>query len=298
MKTPDARRSGTFKIGGTLEVVRLGFGTMRLTGKGIWGPPADHARAIEALHHARALGVNFFDTADSYGPYVAEDFVHDALHPHRKIVIATKGGLTRHGPNIWKPVGNPDYLRQCVLMSMRRLGVKIIDLWQLHRVGPDCDAKLQFQAIKSMQDEGLIRHVGLSEVDVKTIKMAEKYFKVATVQNRFNLVDRTSEDVLDYCEKNHIGFIPWAPLAAGALTNKGSVLDHLAQEKAVSSGQIALAWLLARSPVILPIPGTSNPAHVEDNIRAVDIKFSKDDIKTLDSQGRKAWETARKNGKS
>lgn len=298
MKTPDARKSGTFKIGGTMEVVRLGFGTMRLTGKGIWGPPADHARAIAALHHARKAGVNFFDTADSYGPFVAEDFVHDALHPYRKIVIATKGGLTRHGPDIWKPVGNPDYLRQCVLMSMRRLGVKTIDLWQLHRIGPDCDVKHQFEAIKAMQKEGLIQHVGLSEVDVKTIKAAEKYFKVATVQNRFNLVDRTSEDVLEYCEKHHIGFIPWAPLAAGALADKGSVLDQLAKEKKARSGQIALAWLLARSPVMLPIPGSGDPSHVDDNIRAVDIRLSKADIEALDAQGRDAWEKSRKEQKS
>jgi len=298
MKMPDARKSGTFKIGGTMEVVRLGFGTMRLTGKGIWGPPADHARAIAALHHARKAGVNFFDTADSYGPCVAENFVHDALHPYRKIVIATKGGLTRHGPDIWKPVGNPDYLRQCVLMSMRRLGVKTIDLWQLHRIGPDCDVKQQFEAIKAMQKEGLIQHIGLSEVDVKTIKAAEKYFKVATVQNRFNLVDRTSEDVLEYCEKQHIGFIPWAPLAAGALADKGSVLDQLAKEKKARSGQIALAWLLARSPVMLPIPGSGDPSHVDDNIRAVDIRLSKADIEALDAQGRDAWEKSRKEQKS
>ncbi|AOX17664.1 aldo/keto reductase [Kozakia baliensis] len=289
MSAPDARKSGTFKIGGDLEVVRLGFGAMRITGKGVWGDPPDHGKAIATLKRTRELGIDLIDTADSYGPFVSENLIHEALYPYNNIVIATKGGLTRHGPDIWKPVGNPDYLRQCVLMSLRRLGVERIDLWQLHRVGPDCPAEKQFEAIAKMQQEGLIRHVGLSEVDVPTIQKAEKFFKVTTTQNRFNLVDRKSEDVLDYCEKNGIGFIPWAPLAAGDLAKPGTDLDKIAKDKNADPGQIALAWLLKRSPVMLPIPGTGSPEHLEDNVRAAGISLSDDEMKTLDQQGREAW---------
>ncbi|AQS87858.1 aldo/keto reductase [Neoasaia chiangmaiensis NBRC 101099] len=289
MSTPDARKSGTFKIGGDLEVVRLGFGAMRITGKGVWGEPPDRAKAIATLKRTRELGIDLIDTADSYGPFVSEDLIREALSPYDNLVIATKGGLTRHGPDIWRPVGNPDYLRQCVLMSLRRLGIKRIDLWQLHRVGPDCPAEKQFEAIARMQQEGLIRHVGLSEVDIPTIEKASQFFKVTTTQNRFNLVDRKSEDVLDYCTKNGIGFIPWAPLAAGDLARPGTDLDKIARDRNADPGQIALAWLLKRSPVILPIPGTGSADHLEENVRAVDIELSDDEMKTLDTQGRDAW---------
>jgi len=289
MSTPDARKSGTFKIGGDLEVVRLGFGAMRITGKGVWGEPPDRAKAIATLKRTRELGIDLIDTADSYGPFVSEDLIREALSPYENLVIATKGGLTRLGPDIWRPVGNPDYLRQCVLMSLRRLGIKRIDLWQLHRVGPDCPAEKQFEAIARMQQEGLIRHVGLSEVDIPTIEKASQFFKVTTTQNRFNLVDRKSEDVLDYCTKNGIGFIPWAPLAAGDLARPGTDLDKIARDRNADPGQIALAWLLKRSPVILPIPGTGSADHLEENVRAVDIELSDDEMKTLDTQGRDAW---------
>lgn len=289
MSTPDARKSGTFKIGGDLEVVRLGFGAMRITGKGVWGEPPDRAKAIATLKRTRELGIDLIDTADSYGPFVSEDLIREALSPYDNLVIATKGGLTRHGPDIWRPVGNPDYLRQCVLMSLRRLGIKRIDLWQLHRVGPDCPAEKQFEAIARMQQEGLIRHVGLSEVDIPTIEKASQFFKVTTTQNRFNLVDRKSEDVLDYCTRNGIGFIPWAPLAAGDLARPGTDLDKIARDRNADPGQIALAWLLKRSPVILPIPGTGSADHLEENVRAVDIELSDDEMKTLDTQGRDAW---------
>lgn len=293
MSTPDARKAGTFRIGGDLEVVRLGYGAMRITGQGIWGDPPDHDKAIATLRRTRELGINFIDTADSYGPFVSEDLIHEALYPYGDQIIATKGGLTRHGPNIWRPVGNPDYLRQCVLMSLRRLGVDRIDLWQLHRVGPDCPAEKQFEAIARMQQEGLIRHVGLSEVDVPTMEKASQFFKVTTTQNRYNLVDRNSEEVLSYCEENSIGFIPWAPLAAGDLAKPGTDLDAISKNKNADPGQLALAWLLKRSPVMLPIPGTGSPGHLDDNVRAASIELSDDEMHTLDEQGRKAWEKSR-----
>ena len=203
--------SGTFAIGGDLTVHRLGFGAMRVTGGGIWGEPPDRDRALATLSAVPGLGIDLIDTADSYGPFVSEDLIREALHPYDGLVIATKGGLTRHGPDIWRPVGHPDYLRQCVLMSLRRLGLERIDLWQLHRIGPDTPREAQFEAIARMREEGLIRHVGLSEVSVEEIEAARKYFPVATVQNRYNLVDRTSEAVLAHCEAQGIGFIPWHP---------------------------------------------------------------------------------------
>lgn len=286
-----AALSGHFAIGGDLEVVRLGFGAMRITGKGIWGAPQSHDQAIATLRHTRDLGITLIDTADSYGPFVSEDLIREALYPYGGQIIATKGGLTRHGPDIWRPVGNPDYLRQCVLMSLRRLGVERIDLWQLHRVGPDCVPETQFEAIAALRDEGLIRHVGLSEVDIPMIERASAFFPVTTVQNRFNLVDRKSEDVLDYCTKHRIGFIPWAPLAAGSLARPGTVLDTIAKDREASPGQIALAWLLHRSPVMLPIPGTGSPGHLEENVRAAAIHLSEADCTALDEQGRAAWKT-------
>src|SRR3954466_7905602 len=216
-----ATASGTFKLGGDLEVHRLGFGAMRITGEGIWGPPKDRDQALAVLRRLPDLGVDFIDTADSYGPYVSEDLIQEALHPYDGISVATKGGLPRTGPNVWPPVGRPEYLRQCCLMSMRRLGVDQIDLWQLHRIDPKVPREEQFGVMKELQDEGKVRHLGLSEVSVEEIKAAQEVFEVATVQNLYTLSTRQSEDVLDYCEEKGIGFIPWFPLAAGELAKPG-----------------------------------------------------------------------------
>ncbi|WP_163881590.1 aldo/keto reductase [Rhizobium laguerreae] len=289
----NAAKSGTFKIGGDIAINRLGFGAMRVTGKGIWGEPSDHAESIRTLKRLPELGVNFIDTADSYGPDVSEWLIKEALHPYGgKSVIATKGGLTRHGPDIWLPVGRPEYLIQQVHKSLRNLGVEQIDLWQLHRIDPKVPAKEQFDAIKSLLDTGLIRHAGLSEVSVADIDAASKHFKVATVQNRYNLVDRTSEDVLDYCTKHNIGFIPWYPLAAGDLAKPGSLLDTIAKKHNAAPSQIALAWVLKRSPVMLPIPGTSKVKHLEENVAAVDITLSNEEFSALDAEGSKVFKAA------
>ncbi|WP_027681940.1 aldo/keto reductase [Rhizobium leguminosarum] len=289
----NAAKSGTFKIGGDIEINRLGFGAMRVTGKGIWGEPSDHAESIRTLKRLPELGVNFIDTADSYGPDVSEWLIKEALHPYGgKSVIATKGGLTRHGPDIWLPVGRPEYLIQQAHKSLRNLGVEQIDLWQLHRIDQKVPAKEQFDAIKSLLDSGLILHAGLSEVSVADIEAASKHFKVATVQNRYNLVDRTSEDVLDYCAKHNIGFIPWYPLAAGDLAKPGSLLDTIAKKHNAAPSQIALAWVLKRSPVMLPIPGTSKVKHLEENVAAVDITLSNEEFSALDAEGRKLFKAA------
>ena len=276
----------TFTIGGDLEVTRLGFGAMRVTGEGIWGEPADPAEARRVLRRVPELGVNFIDTADSYGPFVSEDLLAETLHPYRGITIATKGGLVRTGPGEWSPVGDPEYLRQCVLMSMRRLRVERIDLWQLHRIDPKLPREEQFGVIGEMQKEGLIRHVGLSEVDIDDIDAAAPYFKVATVQNRFNLIDRGSEDVLDYCERMGIGFIPWFPLAAGDLSAGDSPIGALAKKKNVTAGQLALAWLLKRSPVMLPIPGTGSVKHLEENVAAAELQLDDVEFEKLNDLGR------------
>ncbi|MGO8501813.1 aldo/keto reductase [Rhizobium leguminosarum] len=289
----NAAKSGTFKIGGDIEINRLGFGAMRVTGKGIWGEPSDHAESIRTLKRLPELGVNFIDTADSYGPDVSEWLIKEALHPYGgKSVIATKGGLTRHGPDLWLPVGRPEYLIQQAHKSLRNLGVEQIDLWQLHRIDQKVPAKEQFDAIKSLLDTGLIRHAGLSEVSVADIEAASKHFKVATVQNRYNLVDRTSEDVLDYCAKHNIGFIPWYPLAAGDLAKPGSLLDTIAKKHNAAPSQIALAWVLKRSPVMLPIPGTSKVKHLEENVAAVDITLSNEEFSALDAEGSKVFKAA------
>jgi aryl-alcohol dehydrogenase-like predicted oxidoreductase len=290
MDNLSAAASGQFTIGGDLTVNRLGFGAMRLTGKGIWGDPADPQEALRTLKRVPELGINFIDTADSYGPEVSENLIHEALYPYTGLVIATKGGLTRHGPDIWPPVGRPEYLRQCVLMSLRRLGVERIDLWQLHRIDPKVPRDEQFDAIKQMQQEGLIRHVGLSEVNIEEIEAAQAFFKVVTVQNLYNLVNRHSEDVLDYCASNNIGFIPWFPLASGSLAQPGSLLDTIAKKYNVAPGAVALAWLLKRSPVMLPIPGTSSVKHLEENTAAVKVSLSDEDFQTLDAQGRQQAE--------
>ncbi|GAA3058785.1 aldo/keto reductase [Rhizobium viscosum] len=289
----NAAKSGTFKIGGDLEVNRLGFGAMRITGDGIWGNPADHDESIRTLKRLPELGVNFIDTADSYGPDISEWLIKEALHPYKKgLVVATKGGLTRHGPNIWLPLGRPEYLIQQVHKSLRNLGVEQIDLWQLHRIDPKVPAKEQFDTIKSLLDSGLIRHAGLSEVSVADIEAASKVFKVATVQNRYNLVDRTSEDVLDYCAKHNIGFIPWYPLAAGDLAKPGSLLDTIAKKHNAAPSQIALDWVLKRSPVMLPIPGTSKVKHLEENVAAVNITLSDEEFTALDAEGKKLFKAA------
>jgi len=285
---PHAEASGTFLIGGDLRVHRLGFGAMRITGAGIWGEPPDHDAAITLLKRLPQLGVNFIDTADSYGPEVSEDLIGEALAPYEGLVIATKGGLTRHGPNKWFPVGRPEYLRQCVMLSLRRLKVEQIDLWQLHRIDPKVPRDEQFGVIADMLKEGLIRHAGLSQVSIEEIEAAQKVFPVATVQNLYNLIDRSSEDVLDYCAAHNIGFIPWFPLAAGDLAKPGTAIDVITKKTGATVSQVALAWVLKRSPVMLPIPGTGNIHHLEDNVRAADIVLSDEDFAALDAQARKA----------
>jgi aryl-alcohol dehydrogenase-like predicted oxidoreductase len=281
--TPTAAISGNFRIGGTTSVHRLGFGSMRLTGRGIWGPPADRAEALRTLRRLPALGINFIDTADSYGPNVAEELIREALHPYTGMLIATKAGLARTGPDLWTPLGRPEYLIQQAHTSRRRLGVEQIDLWQLHRIDPNVPAGEQFDAVKTLIDGGVIRHAGLSQVSVAEIQAASKVFRVATVQNRYNLVDRSSEAVLDYCASNNIGFIPWFPLAKGDLTKSGAVVDSVAKRHHATPGQIALAWVLKRSPVMLPIPGTSQVAHLEENVAAAGIELSDAEFASLDT---------------
>jgi pyridoxine 4-dehydrogenase len=283
----NASASGQFTIGGDLTVNRLGFGAMRITGRGIWGEPEDRQEALRTLKRLPELGITLIDTADSYGPEVSENLIREALFPYSGLVIATKGGLTRQGPDLWAPVGRPEYLRQCVLMSLRRLGVERIDLWQLHRIDPKVPRDEQFDVIQQMQQEGLLRHVGLSEVTVDDIKAAQKYFPVVTVQNLYNLVTRQSEPVLDYCTAAKIGFIPWFPLASGRLEAPGSLLDGIAKRHQATSGAVALAWLLKRSPVMLPIPGTSRVQHLEENIAAATVTLSDDEFARLDAEGRR-----------
>ncbi len=281
-----AAASGSFRIGGDLAVNRLGFGAMRITGKGIWGEPEDRDEAIRLLKRLPELGVNFIDTADSYGPFVSEDLIAEALAPYDGVLVATKGGLTRHGPNIWQPVGRPEYLRQCVMMSLRRLKVDQISLWQLHRIDPKVPRDEQFGVIADMLKEGLIRHAGLSQVSVEEIEAARKVFPVATVQNLYNLTDRSSEAVVDHCETQGIGFIPWFPLAAGDLARPGTALDAIVRKANATPSQIALAWVLKRSPAMAPIPGTSKLDHLEENVRAASIELSDEDFKALDAQAR------------
>lgn len=290
MAETSAQASGTFRIGGDLEVNRLGFGAMRITGKGIWGPPEDPAEARRTVKRVPELGINFIDTADSYGPSDSECILAEVLAPYPPgMVIATKGGLTRHGPDIWRPLGRPEYLRQCVLMSLRRLKLERLDLWQLHRIDSKVPRDEQFGAIADMQREGLIRHVGLSEVSVEEIQAASAFFKVATVQNLYNLVHRKSEDVLDYCTRQGIGFIPWYPLAAGGLAAQGGLLEGIARKLSATPSQVALAWVLKRSPVMLPIPGTGKVRHLEENTAAAGIALSDEDFRALDAQGREEW---------
>jgi pyridoxine 4-dehydrogenase len=270
-----ATGSGSFSIGGDLTVHRLGFGAMRITGPGIWNDPADPANARAVLRRAVELGVTLIDTADSYGPEVSERLIAEALYPYpANLVIATKGGLTRHGPDRWAPVGRPEYLRQCVEMSLRRLRVERIDLYQLHRIDPQVPAADQFGLLKDMQIEGKIRHIGLSEVSVAEIEEARKSIEVVSVQNLYNLTNRKSEAVLDYCEKEEIGFIPWFPVASGDLARPGGPLDAASKAHGATVAQLALAWLLRRSPVMLPIPGTSSIAHLEENMGASTLRLT------------------------
>jgi aryl-alcohol dehydrogenase-like predicted oxidoreductase len=286
----DAAASGTFQIGGDLPVHRLGFGAMRITGEGIWGAPRDVAECKRVLARLAELNINFIDTADSYGPFVSEELIAEVLAPYeRGMVIATKGGLTRHGPNVWLPVGRPEYLKQCVLMSLRRLKQDRIDLWQLHRIDPKVPREEQFGILAEMQKQGLIRHLGLSEVSVEELRAAQKHFKVATVQNLYNLGNRQSEAVLDHCAEHGIGFIPWFPLAAGSLAQPGGLLDAIAKKLSASPSQVALAWVLKRSPVMLPIPGTGKVSHLEENTAAASIALSDADFQALDALGREAW---------
>jgi pyridoxine 4-dehydrogenase len=280
-----AAKSGTFRIG-SVEVNRLGFGTMRLTGPGIWGPPADRAEALRTLKRLPQLDVNFVDTADSYGPNIAEELLREALHPYKGMFIATKGGFARTGPDQWTALGRPEYLIQQVYTSCQRLGVEQLDLWQLHRIDPKVPRDEQFGTIKRLLDSGVIRHAGLSEVSVADIEAASRVFKVSTVQNRYNLVDRSSEAVLDHCTRHKIAFIPWFPLAAGRLASADSLLDSLAKRHGATPSQLALAWILKRSPVMLPIPGTSKVAHLEENVAAAGIELSDDDFAALDRAGR------------
>ncbi len=274
--------SGTFVLGGDLEVHRLGFGAMQLTGRGIWGEPTDRDECIRVLRRAVELGVDLIDTADSYGPYVSEDLIREALHPYPEgLVIATKGGLTRAGPGDWRPVARPAYLRQCVEMSLRRLGLERIDLYQLHRVDPETPMQDSLGELRAMQEEGKIRHIGVSEVDVDTIQAMRQVVDVVSVQNLFNLTDRHHEDVVAYCEREGIGFIPWFPLATGALARPGGPLANLAKRHDATASQLALAWLLRRSPVVLPIPGTSSVAHLEENCAAAAVQLSDEEYDEL-----------------
>ena len=284
----DASLSGRFAIGGDLEVNRLGFGAMRITGKGIWGPPEDRDEAIRVLKRLPELNVDFIDTAESYGPYISEELIGEALAPYAKgTVVATKGGLTRTGPNEWPQLGRPEFLRQGVMTSLRRLKLEQIDLWQLHRIDAKVPSAEQFGVIADMQKEGLIRHAGLSEVSVAEIEEASTYFKVATVQNHYNFANRQSEAVLDYCEKNGIGFIPWFPLAGGELVEGHEKARAILEKHNASGSQIALAWLLKRSPVMLPIPGTGKVKHLEDNVAAAGLTLSDEDFATLDGIGKR-----------
>lgn len=272
---PDAAQSGTFKLGGDLPVHRLGFGAMRITGKGVWGEPKDPAEARRVLRTAVDLGVNLIDTADSYGPEVSERLIAEALHPYPKgLVIATKGGLTRSGPEKWAPVGRPEYLRQCVEMSLRRLKLECIDLYQLHRVDPKVPMAESLGALRELQRAGKIRHIGLSEVSVAQIRQARRSVTVVSVQNLYNLGNRQSEAVVDYCTEHRLGFIPWFPLAAGKMARPGGPLAQAAQQHGATVSQLALAWLLQRSSITLPIPGTGSVAHLRENVGAAGVELT------------------------
>jgi aryl-alcohol dehydrogenase-like predicted oxidoreductase len=281
-QSTDAALSGSFRIGGDLEVNRLGFGAMRITGPGIWNEPQNPAEVDRVLRRLSDLGVNFIDTADSYGPETSENLIASSLYPYGNgLVIATKGGLTRQGPDQWAPVGRPEYLKQCVELSLRRLKVETIDLYQLHRFDAKVPKEESLGALKELQQAGKIRHIGLSEVSVEEIEFARKIVDVVTVQNLYNLSNRSAEEVLDYCESNNIGFIPWFPIASGELARPGGKLDQVSKQHGATVAQLALAWLLKRSPVVLPIPGTSSVAHLEENVGAAEVKLSDSEFNQL-----------------
>ncbi len=281
-----AAASGTFRMG-DLTVNRLGFGAMRLTGPGIWGEPKDASECRAVLRRAVEMGVNFIDTADSYGPEVSEQLIGETLYPYADgLVIATKGGLTRQGPDKWAPVGRPEYLRQQVEMSLRRLRLERIELYQLHRIDPKVPVAESLGVLKDLQGEGKIRHIGLSEVTVDEIREARKTAEIVSVQNRYNVSDRGSEPVLEFCEQEHVGFIPWFPVAAGKLARAGGVLDEAARRHGASVAQLSLAWLLQRSPVMLPIPGTSSVAHLEENVAAAGLKLGADEWAAIEAAAR------------
>ena len=282
MTTISAAQSGTFAIGGELTVNRLGYGAMQLTGPGVWGDPSDPDEAVRVLRRAVELGVTFIDTADSYGPFVSELLIKKALHPYpADLVIATKAGLTRSGPGDWRPVGRPEYLRQQCELSLRHLGLERIDLFQLHRIDAKVPVAEQVGELALLQQEGKIGHIGLSEVSVAQLQQAQQTAAIASVQNLYNLADRSAEELLEHAEANGIAFIPWFPLATGKLAADGGPLQDIATRLGASASQLALAWLLRRSPVMLPIPGTSTVAHLEDNVAAAGLELSDDDVQQL-----------------
>lgn len=266
-------------------VRRLGFGAMRITGPGVWGYPPDRDEALAVLRRAVERGVDFIDTADSYGPHVSEELIAQALHPYGDVKIATKAGFLRTGPNVWVPCGRPDYLRQQCEMSLRRLGQESLDLFQLHRIDPTVPSEEQFGLLKDLLDEGKVRAVGLSQVTVNEISDAQRVVAISTVQNLYNVSNRHSEGVLDYCEQNGIGFIPWFPIAAGDLVRSGGPLDRLASSRGVTVAQLSLAWLLRRSPVMVPIPGTSKVSHLEENLQAVHVAIDDDTFQAINEIG-------------
>lgn len=286
--TANAKDSGTFTLGGDLTVNRLGFGAMRITGQGIWGEPKDPEEARRLLRRVVELGINFIDTADSYGPEISERLIGEALYPYPKdLVIATKGGLTRQGPGKWLPVGRPEYLTQCVHMSLRRLRLERIDLYQLHRIDEKVPVEESLGALTDLQKAGKIRHIGLSEVSVDEMERARKSATIVSVQNRYNIGERQHDPVLQYCEKNRLGFIPWFPVAAGKLVAPGGPLEASAKRYNVTVAQLSIAWLLQRSPAMLPIPGTSSVKHLEENVAAADVKLSKQEWEEIEQAVRK-----------
>ncbi|WP_341720725.1 aldo/keto reductase [Micromonospora sp. FIMYZ51] len=280
--TQPAKDSGTYRIGGELTVDRLGYGAMQITGPGVWGDPKDPAEAVRVLRRAYELGVTFIDTADSYGPFVSELLIREALHPYADdLVIATKAGLTRSGPGEWRPVGRPEYLRQQCELSLRHLGLESIDLYQLHRIDRKVPLADQIGELVRLKQEGKIRHIGLSEVTVEQIEAAREIAPIASVQNLYNVANRAAEDVLTYCEGNDIAFIPWYPIATGELARPGGPLDKISTEHGATPAQLALAWLLRRSPVMLPIPGTSTVAHLEENVAAAQVRLTDAEYEAL-----------------
>ncbi|TDC44726.1 oxidoreductase [Micromonospora sp. KC207] len=277
-----AKASGAYRIGGDLQVDRLGYGAMQLTGPGVWGDPKDPAEAVRVLRRAYELGVTFIDTADSYGPFVSELLIRQALHPYADdLVIATKAGLTRSGPGDWRPVGRPEYLRQQCELSLRHLGLEAIGLYQLHRIDAKVPLADQLGELALLKQEGKIRHIGLSEVTVAQIEQARRITPIVSVQNLYNLADRSAEDVLDHCERNDLAFIPWFPIATGNLAKPGGPLDAISTDHGATPAQLALAWLLRRSPVVLPIPGTSSVAHLEENVAAAEVRLTDDEYAAL-----------------